>query len=163
MSFETKEIGEHFTYKHLVKIWADAEIAEDELLVELEWLGNIQQDNSKYAIFDAKDDNYPMVYETTTVHNTYMKTLKIKHAPYMLDKFYQSMNFGYLTQLYKYLISDIVNHSNKKGIDEFRIYIDNDNTIAVLAFQLFAQLLVPQNYKSKFSSCRRWLFVEKVK
>jgi hypothetical protein len=163
MNFETKEINKNFTFENLVDCWSDTNIDKDELSIEIEWLKNKQENNNKYAIYDADEKNYPMIYETTNVNGKYLKSLKIKHAPYMLDKFYESMNFDYITKLYKYLIEDFISHSNKKNIDEFRIYIDNDNTIAVLAFQLFAQLLLPDNYKSKFSSCRRWLFVERIK
>ncbi|SMM98383.1 hypothetical protein SPONL_2148 [uncultured Candidatus Thioglobus sp.] len=161
MEFTTREFKKDLTSNDLIKLWADADISEDDLSVELEWLDSQQENNKKYAIFDNSDNKYPMVYETTSVRGKYLKTLKVKHAPYMLDKFYESMNFNYLTELYKHLIQDIVGHSDKQGIKEFRIYIDNDNTIAVLAFQLFSQLLLPDNYESKFSSCKRWLFVNK--
>ncbi len=162
MNFKTQEIGKEITCDELISHWADDDITENEMSIELEWLKNTQADNYKYTIYDANDKKYPIVYEITSVGDRYLKTLKIKHAPYMLEKFYESMNFEYLTALYKRLIEDIIEHSNKKGIRDFRIYIDNDNTIAVLAFQLFAQLLLPDNYKSKFSSCKRWLFVKKL-
>lgn len=162
MCFETKEIGENMTCDALIDHWSDTDISKDELSIEIEWLRGKQENNNKYAIYDANDKNYPMIYETINVRGEYLKSLKIKHAPYMLDKFYESMNFDYITKLYKHLIEDIINHSNKKNMNEFRIYIDNDNTIAVLAFQLFAQLLLPDNYESKFSSCKRWLFVNKI-
>jgi len=161
MNFTTKKFKEDLTSDDLITKWANEDISKDDLSVELEWLNSQQEGNLKYAIFDENDKDYPMVYETTTVGNRYLKTLKVKHAPYMLDKFYESMNFDYLTTLYTYLINDIIRHSDEQGIREFRIYIDNDNTIAVLAFQLFSQLLLPDNYESKFSSCKRWLFVKK--
>lgn len=161
MCFELRKIGQELTFDELIEKWADEDISAADLSVELEWLRSEQAGNDKYAIYDANDGNYPLVYETINVRDSYLKTLKIKHAPYMLDKFYASMNFDYLSDLYRQLIKNIVQHSSQKNIDKFRIYIDNDNTIAVLAFQLFAQLLIPDEYDSKFSSCKRWLFVEK--
>jgi hypothetical protein len=161
MCFKLKKVEEEITCDELISQWECDSISKTELSVELEWLRNKQDNNDKYAIYDTNDDNYPMVYEITNVQNTYLKTLKIKHAPYMLDKFYESMNFGYLSNLYKQLIKNIIQQSNQKNINEFRIFIDNDNTIAILAFQLFAQLLLPNDYYSRFSSCKRWLFVEK--
>lgn len=163
MSFERIEITSE-KFDEVLNSWCHSdESLRVQLATELEWVNATQLDNQKYVVWSTDDENYPLISELTNVLNEYGKILKIKHAPYVVERFLPSMDFEYLTSLYKYLIESIIELTEAQGLNKFRVYLDNGNYIAVMAFVLFTQILLPQEYTAEFSKDQSWLFVEKSK